>query len=85
MAEYANWSLGRIESALEEAQQEHEASVAKMKARISDLQAARDRKLAEIEAEKLVAGMTDVQKAALTQSIQASGVESKSQVGTPGA
>lgn len=47
MAKYDTWSLERIESTLAEAQLDYELARVAAKARILDLTAARDRKLAE--------------------------------------
>jgi hypothetical protein len=43
MAEYRSWSLEKIEAELEAARKEYETVRVKMKERISDLQAARER------------------------------------------
>lgn len=76
--------LRALESHLEATQRQHEEQVAASKAIIGGLQVERDRLLAAIEAEKLVAGLTDEQRAALVQKLFPEGIPSGEEVGTPG-
>jgi uncharacterized membrane protein YgcG len=77
-------TLQEVESQLEAAQREHLEMVATSKARIGELQAERDRLRAQDRVADLVAGLSDAERAALSQSIQASGIPTAEAVGTPG-
>lgn len=76
--------LKAAEEELEAAQQRHVKLVADSKATIAPLQAQRDQLLAEIEAARIVDGMSDGQRAALAQKLHPNGIASGEKVGTPG-
>jgi len=82
MADYENMTVEQLEK-------ENQKLMAKRREIVSEqriLNAVRDRKIIEAKAKATIEGMTDSEKAALTQVLSgAGGIGSEEKVGTPGA